>query len=190
MSVRVWDAESGNPVGKPLEGHTACVNSVASSRIVAGSSDTSVQIHGAEPLKPSNEHIDLILPTKPSSYSNQIHYELPLLAPGPSTHLMIQSSSAHQNLPNPSPSVVTLCSHLEHYLQYPQLPFSTFHLTNEGWLCGSHSKLLLWIPLHVQQTLLLPPLLLVISNDETFTLNIQNFVHGNDWARCHKKPTL
>ncbi|KAF9073080.1 hypothetical protein BDP27DRAFT_1289578 [Rhodocollybia butyracea] len=148
--MRVWDAESGKPVGNPLKSHTGIVSSVAFSpdgrRIVSGSSDKSVRVWDAETL------------TKP--------------------------------LPPKFPSMLqTFCSHPDQYLPYLQNPFSSAHLSNEGWIYASNS-LLLWIPLHCQQTLLLPPLQLVISNAEIITLDIQNFVHGFNLVTCYHKPTL
>ncbi|KIK56951.1 hypothetical protein GYMLUDRAFT_1012462, partial [Collybiopsis luxurians FD-317 M1] len=52
FSIRLWDAETGNAVGKPLCGHTHYVNAVAFSpdgkKIISGSSDYSVRIWNAE----------------------------------------------------------------------------------------------------------------------------------------------
>src|SRR5712672_630231 len=51
-TIRLWDAETGDPIGKPLEGHSSYVNSVAfspdGSRIVSGSSDNRSEEHTSE----------------------------------------------------------------------------------------------------------------------------------------------
>ena len=55
-TLRLWNAETGAPVGGPLEGHTDRVWSVAFSpdglRIVSGSSDTTLRLWNAETGKP------------------------------------------------------------------------------------------------------------------------------------------
>ncbi|KAF9064152.1 WD40-repeat-containing domain protein, partial [Rhodocollybia butyracea] len=187
-SVRVWDIESGTPVGKPFEGHTYSVWSVAFSpdgrRIVSGSDDQSVRIWDAESGKPVGKplegHTDSVTSVVFSPDGSRI-------VSGSSDKSVrvwdAQSPVAKQPPPlSLSPSVLTFCSHPDHYLPYHQLPFSTFFLTTEGWLCGSNS-LLLWIPLEYRQTLLVPPLQLVISNAELATLNFQNFAHGFGWVK-------
>ena len=47
-TVRVWDADTGQPVGQPMTGHTDTVGSVAFSpdgrRIASGDADTTVRV--------------------------------------------------------------------------------------------------------------------------------------------------
>jgi WD40 repeat protein len=51
-TIRIWDAETSDAVGKPLKGHTDCVWSVTYSpdgrRIASGSSDSNIRIWDAE----------------------------------------------------------------------------------------------------------------------------------------------
>ena len=54
--MRLWDADTGQPVGQPLTGHTDCVSSVAFSpdgqRIVSGSADKTVRLWDADTGQP------------------------------------------------------------------------------------------------------------------------------------------
>ena len=55
-TVRLWDADTGQPVGQPLTGHTDVVTSVAFSpdgtRIVSGSDDNTVRLWDADTGQP------------------------------------------------------------------------------------------------------------------------------------------
>ena len=52
MTIRLWDAQTGDQVGSPLQGHTSFVNSVAFSPdgryIVSGSDDRSIRVWDAQ----------------------------------------------------------------------------------------------------------------------------------------------
>ena len=52
MAIRMWDAETGIPVGRLLEGHTDCVWTVGYSpngqQITSGSSDKTIRTWDAE----------------------------------------------------------------------------------------------------------------------------------------------
>ena len=68
-TIRIWDVETGAPIGNPLTGHTGIVESVAYSpngqNIVSGSSDTTIRIWDAEtgaPVgRPLEGHTDSVL---------------------------------------------------------------------------------------------------------------------------------
>ena len=55
-TVRLWDADTGQPIGQPLTGHTDAVYSVAFSpdgtRIVSGSADNTVRLWDAATGQP------------------------------------------------------------------------------------------------------------------------------------------
>ena len=55
-TVRVWDADTGQPIGQPLTGHTGRVTSVAFSpdgqRIASGSGDKTVRLWDADTGQP------------------------------------------------------------------------------------------------------------------------------------------
>ena len=56
-TLRLWDADTGQPIGAPLTGHTDVVNSVAFSpdgtRIASGSGDKTVRLWDADTGHPS-----------------------------------------------------------------------------------------------------------------------------------------
>ena len=55
-TVRLWNADTGQPIGAPLTGHTGAVNSVAFSpdgqRIVSGSADNTLRLWNADTGQP------------------------------------------------------------------------------------------------------------------------------------------
>ncbi len=61
-TVRIWNANSGQPVGQPLEGHTSSINSVAHSPdgqfIVSGSLDSTVRIWNANSGQPVGQPLE------------------------------------------------------------------------------------------------------------------------------------
>ncbi|KAG8696306.1 hypothetical protein FRC08_007247 [Ceratobasidium sp. 394] len=61
-TVRIWDAQTGLPVGQPLEGHTSSVNSVAYSPngayIVSGSDDNAIRIWNAQTGQPVGQPLE------------------------------------------------------------------------------------------------------------------------------------
>jgi len=70
-TIRLWDAETGDPIGKPLEGHSSSVNSVGfspdGSRIVSGSFDKTIRLWDAatgdpigKPLEGHSSRVDSV----------------------------------------------------------------------------------------------------------------------------------
>ena len=58
-TARLWDAETGKPIGEPLKGHEGAVSSAAFSpdgkRIVTASADKTARLWDAETGKPIGE---------------------------------------------------------------------------------------------------------------------------------------
>ena len=58
-TIRLWNAETGQPIGEPLRGHNSLVNAVAffpdGSRIVSGSGDYTIRLWDAETGQPMGE---------------------------------------------------------------------------------------------------------------------------------------
>jgi WD40 repeat protein len=63
-TIRIWDAQTGNPVSQPWEGHTDQVWSVAFSpngkRVVSGSSDKTIYIWDAQTSNPVLQPLEAI----------------------------------------------------------------------------------------------------------------------------------
>src|SRR5712671_6078159 len=61
-TIRLWDAETGDPIGKPLEGHSSGVESVAFSpdgcHIVSGSWDKTIRLWDAETGDPIGKPLE------------------------------------------------------------------------------------------------------------------------------------
>ncbi|CAG7853008.1 WD repeat-containing protein 5B [Serendipita indica DSM 11827] len=78
--LRLWDADTGQPLGEPIRGHYGSVNAVAfspdSSRIVSGSNDGSIRLWDAHTGKPSGTpiwgHEDIVLAVQFSPCGSQI----------------------------------------------------------------------------------------------------------------------
>ncbi|KAE9390724.1 hypothetical protein BT96DRAFT_750505, partial [Gymnopus androsaceus JB14] len=60
---------------------------------------------------------------------------------------------------------------------------SFFHLNSDGWICGTDSSLLLWIPPEYRSGLMLPHMQILISRCSPISLDLSNFVHGKDWVK-------
>ncbi|KIK62100.1 hypothetical protein GYMLUDRAFT_198501 [Collybiopsis luxurians FD-317 M1] len=241
-SVRIWDAETGEPQGQPLQGHTREVNSVAFSpdgkRIVSGSWDDSVRIWNAEAGEPQEQSLQghtreiNSVPFSPdgkrivSGYwddpvqilnagtgespkqSLQEHTSLVdsiAFSPGQRIHhshvhaenievagidevLLPEYSSAHQTqitsiFHSRSSSSLSFCPwHPGHNYPHPTLQTPT--LLVNGWLQNSNSSLFLWIPPEYRSSLMLPPMQILIAKASPASLNLKDFCHGNNWAKC------
>ena len=76
--------------------------------------------------------------------------------------------------------------HPEHHLTHTHLPLQGVHLNTDGWLYGTDSSLLLWIPPDYQSRLMFPHMQILISKHTPISLDLSNFVHGKDWVKCFK----
>ncbi|KIK66916.1 hypothetical protein GYMLUDRAFT_1023890 [Collybiopsis luxurians FD-317 M1] len=194
--VRIWDVEAGVALGYPLQGHTKEVNSVSFSpdgtkivgaligspmkghangvsciavspdgkRIVSGSYDNTLCIWNAETGiavgNPLRGHTDVVTS----------------VAFSPDGRRIVSGSFDCTS---------AFCTHLSHLFIHSHSSFCDLHLNSDGWLCGSDSSLLLWIPPEYRFSIVFPPTRVVIDRNGQTTLDLSNFAHGTHWTECH-----
>lgn len=54
----------------------------------------------------------------------------------------------------------------------------------DGWMLGSNSQILFWVPPGLRTGIWRPNNTAVIGNLVTTKLNVESFVHGEDWSLC------
>ncbi|KAF7982115.1 hypothetical protein HWV62_29831 [Athelia sp. TMB] len=183
QSVRVWDAETGTPIAKPFEGHTGGVNSMAFSPngqcIASGSNDQSVRLWDSETgaliAGPFKEHTKFITSVKISLDGRRLVsaagltirvYDFTQMCAAPKSR-DTATSSPDQASPDGSDNGFGNYSRLEH-----------------GWMLNREGGLLFWVPPEHREGLYWPHNTMVISERST-RLDMEKFVHGEDWTRCH-----
>ena len=201
-TVRVWNAETGDLMGAPLEGHTDCVTSVAYSpdgrHIVSGSHDNTIRVWNAEtgnlmgaPLEghtgsltsvaysPAHRHVVF------DSADNIIQVCNAATADFVEGHLdrnsgmgKFATTSAHANhiVTNSIGTSMQASSLMPGFAWRPNL--------DNGWICGSQSEFLFWVPPDCRLGLLEPNNTIIIGAVTKTRLDISRFVHGSQWTQC------
>ncbi|KAF8580851.1 hypothetical protein K439DRAFT_1654228 [Ramaria rubella] len=178
-TVCVWDAETGKAASAPFEGHSRAVTSVAFSpdgkHIVSGSGDNTVRVWDAETGKavsaPFGGHSDWVESVAFSPDGKHIvsgSYDRTIRVWDPMANLIFEDLVKNP-LSNPNTSSI----HLLH--------ISRFH---HGWMHGTNSELLFWVPPDCRLAFWWPQNTVVIGKHST-KLDFHNFVHGSSWAQCH-----
>ncbi|KAF8594428.1 WD40 repeat-like protein [Ceratobasidium sp. AG-I] len=176
-------------VGKPLEGHTDPVASVAYShdgtRIVSGSRDKTIRIwdgHTGQMVgKPLEGHTHWVTSV---AYSRD--------------GTRIVSGSEDKSIPiwdartgriadgTPDPASDT---RLAFNPTSPNHSSANLHtdwtLDGDGWTLAGHSKLLMWVPPDVRGFLMSPGTLVVMSTSAWLALDFRRAKIGEDWRRCY-----
>ncbi|KIK56926.1 hypothetical protein GYMLUDRAFT_173660, partial [Collybiopsis luxurians FD-317 M1] len=215
-SLRIWDLQTGNPIGDPLQGHAGAVLSVAFSpdgkQIVSGSDDASLLIWDAESREITGSrlqgHVDwvssvafspdgksivsgsddasvIIWDAEPQNTPEATSVNNLLAVSGLNNVLEIETPD-RQSVSQPIYSLSFCSRHSGHYHLHSHLPFWQVSF-QDGWLCGSDSSLLLWIPPEYRTGLSLPHMRLCISRAHQSSLNLSSFVHGTGWAACFQR---
>ncbi|KAL4065636.1 WD40-repeat-containing domain protein [Scleroderma yunnanense] len=199
-TVRIWDVKTGVQVGNPLEGHTDMVLSIAFSfdgaRIVSGSSDKTVRIWDAM----TNAQIGCALEghtgwVKSVAFSSDgteivsASYDMTIRIWDARSYM--QFSSSH-NLKHP----IYFSSMASHALKGGESLLDkgfggegkvhqNVRLHKDGWIRGSHSQLLLWIP-HDMQLPFYDMWTKMIIPKGVVELDLSQMAHGNKWVECFK----
>jgi WD40 repeat protein len=167
-TIRLWDAETGDAISKPLEGHSDSVNSVAFSpdgkRIVSGSDDKTIRLWDAETgdaiSKPLEGH---------SNWVNSVAFS-------PDGKRIVSGSNDN-----------TICLwDTETGDAISNLAFiDDCRLLLSGWVVNTNSEKLFWVPPWNQAALCWPRNSVVISREAASTkLDMSRFVHGTAWQQC------
>ncbi|KAJ8580549.1 WD40 repeat-like protein [Rhizopogon salebrosus TDB-379] len=202
-TIRVWDAETGKPLGPSLQGHTGEVYSVAFSPdgtcIVSGSCDGTIRIWDAEIGKALGAALQV------EGHPGTVQ---PAIVSPDGTHIVPGSSNQTNQLqviesfnqfqtefhapaicfsPNP---VHALCSASSFGLDScTSLPSSksSFIPTKERWIVlGPKEDLLLWIPVYLPLNLYNPSATLVIPIGSDLQLDLSHLAHGTSWQMCRE----
>ncbi|KAG8735578.1 hypothetical protein FRC10_010367, partial [Ceratobasidium sp. 414] len=213
-TVRIWDAQTGQPVGQPLNGHTGLVLSVVYSPdgayIASGSSDKTVRIwdaHTGQPVgQPLNGHTDWV---RSVAYSPDGAY-----VASSSSDKTVRIWDAHTGQPllqpfhpDPQPGNRSLISSaLARFLARaptkpnPAIPSSRrltpedllhrWALDKQGWVVNAHQERLIWVPEDWREFVLIPPTWLILPLGDRVTLDFRGAKLGNEWRDCFDSSQL
>ncbi|KIJ30644.1 hypothetical protein M422DRAFT_267794 [Sphaerobolus stellatus SS14] len=195
-TIQLWNVETGRAVGEPYQGHTSAVWSVAFSPdgkyIVSGSEDQTIHLWSVETGKavgePYQGHTDSVQSVAFSLDENSIvsgFYD-------DTFHLRsVETGKQVEELHHGHFDIVKMSQTKSPFLHYfSPGSFSFMHWGESydfspGWVTSPlHTSVyLFWVPPRYRP-LLWTPGTAMIFHPNSFQLDLSNFMHGDQWARC------
>ncbi|KAF7968879.1 hypothetical protein HWV62_29156 [Athelia sp. TMB] len=183
LSVRVWNAETGVPVAGPFKVHTGIVSSVSFSPngqyIASGSWDQSVRIWDVQMgvlIPGPGEHTDHV---KSVAFSSDGHR---LLSASKST---MRVDDFTQMISSPRGMISTSSDDASPHDDAGD-GFASDSRLEHGWMRNRKGELLFWVPPEHRAELWWPHRIAVTPTRST-RLDMEHFVHGEDWAQCYEE---
>jgi len=175
-TIQVWDAETGEVVVGPFTGHDASIRSVAFSSdgrcIVSGSEDKTIRVWDPETgeiaMGPLKGHSGPVMS----------------VAFSPDGHRIVSGS---QDMTIRVQCAVTSGSKT---FSEQSASFTDNSTMKGGWMLGSNSELLFWVPPTLRAGLLRPGNTLFIGEPVATRLDLSSFVHGESWSLCRTPQGL
>ncbi|KIM28374.1 hypothetical protein M408DRAFT_23764, partial [Serendipita vermifera MAFF 305830] len=208
-TVRVWDAETGQAVGAPFQGHSNWVTSVAFSpdgkRIVSGSSDNTVQVWDAETGQavgaPFQGHSNWVTSVAFSpdgkrivSGSKDKTVRVWDAETGQAVGAPFQGHSDEVTSVAVSPDGKRVISGSENktvqtwnHKNVERDHVSLSVKSENGWILDSRLQRLFWVPPHILPGLAAGRAFLIIGPFLTTTVDLSNFVYGESWVQCEER---
>jgi len=173
MTIRIWNAATGETVAGPFRGHTDSVRSIAFSpdgqHVASGSGDRTIRIWNVATGKtvagPFNGHSSWVRSVAFSPDGQQV-------------------ASGSQDCTIRVWNVAT--GLIDTGFSEPVTFTDQSIIDKDGWIRGEGGEHLLWIPELHRLSLHRPSNIWVGGKNET-RLNLRRFVHGTKWADCYVK---
>ncbi|KZP08560.1 WD40 repeat-like protein [Athelia psychrophila] len=176
-TIRVWDARTGQLVAGPLKEHTGLVHSVAFSpdglQIVSGSDDTTVRVWD---FRRSDAHA--------VSYPFTCSFLAVFEGHTGAVNSVAFSPNGKHIVSGSEDKTIQIFDMRAGASSSSLQEFNSSSRLLDGWMQNSPTELLFWVPPAYRTGLWRPNSTVVIGRHAT-RLDLTQFVHGRDWARCH-----